>query len=96
MWRANACPSWLFALPAGRSVWGGMGQALAFLGVWAPALGAISLPPAPSWFPQMPQEGAGFCPGRRPRPKIVSMFEGQLWSLFSRPIVQPGCQEVAW
>lgn len=38
MWRANACPLWLFAPLASRLVWDGMGQALAFFGVWVPGV----------------------------------------------------------
>lgn len=41
MWRANACPSWLFAPLASRLVWNGMGQALAFLRVLVLGLGDI-------------------------------------------------------
>lgn len=38
MWRANACPLWLFAPLASWLVWDGMEQALAFLGVRVPGL----------------------------------------------------------
>lgn len=38
MWRANACPLWLFALLSSRLVWYGMGQALAFFGAWVPGV----------------------------------------------------------
>lgn len=60
MWRANACPSWLFAPLAGRLVWDGMGQALAFFGVWVPTWcrGHFNLlRSVPSWFPQCPRSG---------------------------------------
>jgi hypothetical protein len=39
MWRANACPLWLFAPLASRLVWNGMGQALAFLRLLVLGLG---------------------------------------------------------
>lgn len=41
MWRANACPLWLFAPLASRLVWNGMGQALAFLRVLVLGLGDV-------------------------------------------------------
>lgn len=59
MWRANACPSWLFAPLAGRLAWNGMGQALAFLVSRYLVLGTFELS-VPGCLPQMPQEQAGF------------------------------------
>lgn len=59
MWRANACPLWLFAPLAGWLVWNRMEQALVFLGVRVPDLEAIltSFILFPAGFPKCPRNG---------------------------------------
>lgn len=92
---AGQCVSLVVLGPTGRPGVDGMGQALASLGalesghrVW----GQLTSLCAPSWFPQMPQEGQVAAPGEGDGAVGGLRVWGQLLPPPSLPAVRPGCR----
>lgn len=81
MWRANACPLWLFALLASQLVWNGMGQALAFLRVLVLGLGDILTFCSPLLFLK--------CLGGRQVTILDESLEVKGYPVFGGPVLVP-------